>query len=128
LTPFADLLKRYRKVRQLRQAEVALLADIEQSYLSAMENGHKSAPSAAVFDRLCKALDLRDEEILKLDTYRTLSAASINVPCTTTIEGRRLAFQLMSSIDMLSDEGIELLAMTLTVLENKNSKENEMKD
>ena len=127
MTPFAELLKRYRKVRKLRQADVADKSNIEQSYLSALENGHKAAPSDRVLNRVCDTLQLNDNEKARLLAYRLLSASSIEIPITTTIEGRELLFALVPKLDRLSEEGIGAMMKMLIALENRQ-KENAMEN
>ncbi len=60
---FGVKLKQLRQHRELSQPELADAAQIEQSYLSKLENG-RSLPSAEVLARLMTALNLTMEELL----------------------------------------------------------------
>lgn len=58
----AGNLKHWRQVRRLTQPELAEKAEIEQSYLSKLENG-RSKPSEAVKERLAQALGIETETL-----------------------------------------------------------------
>jgi len=60
-----DIIKNLRIEKGLSQPEFSDLAQIEQSYLSKLEN-NKSTPSADMFDRLLKAFNLTIEEFISL--------------------------------------------------------------
>lgn len=57
-------LKHWRQVRGLTQPELAEKAEIEQSYLSKLENGH-SQPSEGVRDRLAEALEIDADTLMR---------------------------------------------------------------
>lgn len=57
-------LKHWRQVRGMTQPELAEKAEIEQSYLSKLENGH-SQPSEGVRDRLAVALGIDVDTLLR---------------------------------------------------------------
>lgn len=55
---FGTTLKRLRKARQLTQAEVALAAEVDASYISKLETGAAAhTPSVATLQRISRALD-----------------------------------------------------------------------
>jgi transcriptional regulator with XRE-family HTH domain len=60
-----DIIKNLRIEKGLSQPEFSELAQIEQSYLSKLEN-NKSTPSADMFDRLLEAFNLTIEEFASL--------------------------------------------------------------
>jgi transcriptional regulator with XRE-family HTH domain len=60
-----DIIKNLRIEKGLSQPEFSELAQIEQSYLSKLEN-NKSTPSADMFDRLLNAFNLTTEEFASL--------------------------------------------------------------
>ena len=60
----ADNLKHWRQVRGLTQPELAERAEIEQSYLSKLENDRSKA-SDAVLERLAAALEIDGETLAK---------------------------------------------------------------
>ncbi len=76
---FGDYLRQKREENGWTQPEAAARADIEQSYLSKMENG-KSYPSEDIFRRLERAYDLDMDELgqkvfsAELDKLREISS------------------------------------------------------
>ena len=60
-----DIIKNLRIEKGLSQPEFSELAQIEQSYLSKLEN-NKSTPSADMFDRLLNAFNLTIKEFVSL--------------------------------------------------------------
>ena len=60
-----DIIKNLRIEKGLSQPEFSELAQIEQSYLSKLEN-NKSTPSAEMFDRLLNAFNLTIKEFVSL--------------------------------------------------------------
>jgi len=59
----ADKLLQLRKSQGWTQANAAKIIDIQQSYLSKLENGHYT-PSADVIVKLCIAYKIKSEELL----------------------------------------------------------------
>lgn len=64
---FSDNLRTLRLTRGFTQPALAEIADIEQSYLSKLENG-RSKPSEDVLGRLASALDTTPEALANGDT------------------------------------------------------------
>lgn len=60
---FGEKLKKLRQQRELSQPDLAEAAQIEQSYLSKLENG-RSLPSSDVLERLMSALNVSLENLL----------------------------------------------------------------
>lgn len=85
----AENLKHWRQVRGLTQPELAERADIEQSYLSKLENGHSQA-SEAVRERLATALGIDTDTLLRSPSrnghIRRMSVAGV-VAATLLLSG-----------------------------------------
>ena len=56
-------LRRARQAAGLSQEQLAFRANLDRSYISQLENGHKS-PTVDVLFRLCEALGVKASEIL----------------------------------------------------------------
>lgn len=83
---FGEKLKQLRNARALSQPELAESAQIEQSYLSKLENG-RSSPSSDVLSKLIEALDVSIDELLDgIDDADTLSRLSANPQIGTHIQ------------------------------------------
>ncbi len=60
---FAQNLKKYRRIRRMSQEELAYAADIDRTYVSALERKVYSA-SLDVVASIAKALDVEPSELL----------------------------------------------------------------
>jgi transcriptional regulator with XRE-family HTH domain len=74
-----EKLKNLRAVHDWTQPELAAKANIEQSYLSRLENG-KGLPSAEVLDRLLGVFDLTPAAFLADDTHGQMAAQLSALP------------------------------------------------
>ncbi|PHS22939.1 MAG: hypothetical protein COA84_11865 [Robiginitomaculum sp.] len=74
-----EKLKNLRAVHDWTQPELAAKANIEQSYLSRLENG-KGLPSAEVLDRLLGVFQLSPAEFLADDTHGQMAAQLAALP------------------------------------------------
>ena len=102
---FEENLRTLRLARGLTQPMLAEKADIEQSYLSKLENG-RSKPSEDVLARLAQALEVKPdtlaqngdetEERLRRWKRARLSAAAVAVLVATFLTGRATAFYPLS--------------------------------
>ncbi len=63
----SEKLVQLRKRQNWTQANAAKIIDIQQSYLSKLENGHH-LPSHDVIGKLCKAYDIQERELLLGET------------------------------------------------------------
>jgi transcriptional regulator with XRE-family HTH domain len=56
--------RKMRKAKRLSQEELAFRAEIDRSYLSEVENGHKNL-SVTMLDQIAAALDVDMKELLE---------------------------------------------------------------
>jgi transcriptional regulator with XRE-family HTH domain len=70
---FGPALAAARRRKGYRQGELAKLADIDGSYLAALENGRRAAPSRRLQERLYEALGLDPVERARLQYKATVS-------------------------------------------------------
>ncbi|MEM9174460.1 MAG: helix-turn-helix domain-containing protein [Myxococcota bacterium] len=62
---FGEMLRTWRRIRDIRQADVAFRTGSSARHLSVLENG-KAMPSEALLDRLCDVLEIPPRERLLL--------------------------------------------------------------
>jgi len=62
-----DNIKKIREMKNLGVNELARNADMNASYLSAIEQNKKTNPSVKTLEKIAKALDVSSEEFLKTD-------------------------------------------------------------
>lgn len=124
----AENLKHWRQVRGLTQPELAERADIEQSYLSKLENGHSQA-SEAVRERLAAALGIDTDTLLRSPSrngqVRRMSLAGV-VATTLLVAGFTAGYlasdyelrkvnhdpERLVSVVSLAPEGIQVRGVT----------------
>jgi transcriptional regulator with XRE-family HTH domain len=58
-----DQLKKLRMERKLTQEQLSFAAEVDRTYISELENNHKS-PTLDVLFRLCAALKIRTSEFI----------------------------------------------------------------
>lgn len=59
---------KWRKIKGMSQKELSEKANINQSYLSALERHHKS-PTLKVYFRICTALEICPHRVMNYDFY-----------------------------------------------------------
>ena len=107
---FHENLRTLRLARGLTQPALAEKADIEQSYLSKLENG-RSQPSPEVLARIATALDITPEALANGDEHDTgprrwrwvwMSAAWLITLVIVFVIGRATAFYPLSFSQLVS--------------------------
>lgn len=63
---FANELRRLRNTRGVAQSDLARKLNIKPPYLCSVERLHRPAPGHAFIDRICAALELKEQEALGL--------------------------------------------------------------
>lgn len=61
-----ERLKMSRKVKEISLRDLAIKTGISEPYLVRLENNVITNPSVKTFNKICKALDLSDSDILKI--------------------------------------------------------------
>lgn len=80
----ADKLLQLRKAKGWTQANAANIIDIQQSYLSKLENGHY-VPSLEVVDKLCIAYQIKNSELLSLPNKQLKIYSFVSILLITSI-------------------------------------------
>ena len=120
MTPFGLMMRHYRAERNLTLNDQARALGVSIAYLSSLERGMKSRPSAALVDQICVWLGLIWDDA---ETLKSLAALSHPRPLLNTgnltPEATMLANLLAQNIDRLSAaqcrEITELLSDTLNL-------------
>jgi transcriptional regulator with XRE-family HTH domain len=109
MSPLAELLKRHRYERALRQEELAELVGCERSYVSALENDLNLTPPSKLVVRLAEALKLNQEEreewLAAVQRSRRRYIVSADMPPAAF----ELAYELIGQLDRLTSPQIEAL-------------------
>lgn len=120
MTPFGLMMRHYRAERNLTLNDQARALGVSIAYLSSLERGMKSRPSAALVDQICVWLGLIWDDAETLKSLASLSHP--RPPLNTgnlTPEATMLANLIAQNIDRLSAaqcrEITELLSDTLNL-------------
>lgn len=123
MTPFAELLRRYRKNRQYNQQELATLVGIDQSYLSALETGQKKSPSDELIQAIVETLELSEKETFKLKHFQKISSQNIIPPSNASLQELEFISALSNRLGGLSEDAIQAMHATLNAVSPKKVKE-----
>lgn len=80
INPYA--LRLVRRLRNLKQATIAVEAEISPSFLSELESGRKPRVSRETLDALMRALQLEPDDERAITRYRTLDELRAERECT----------------------------------------------
>jgi transcriptional regulator with XRE-family HTH domain len=113
MSPLAELLKRHRYARALRQEELAELVGCERSYVSALENDLNLTPPSKLVERLAEVLSLNQEEkeewLAAVQRSRRRYIVSADLPPAAF----ELAYELLGQLDCLTTSQIEAVRAVL---------------
>lgn len=113
MSPFADALRTLRFKLGLRQQELADLVGCDRSYLSALENDLKHAPSATFVGALCTALKLPDADAAALQRARDRSQRAYVVPADTPMQAYDFVFELFACLEGLNSLQVQAMRAVL---------------
>lgn len=104
VTPFGIYLRKLRLDHGEIMKDMARKFGVSSSFLSAVENGKKSAP-AGWLDKLCELYNLGKEERNEADYLISISQPSIKINLMDlSKEKKTLAFSLSDHIRNMNDE------------------------
>lgn len=113
MSPFAQLLRIQRTRRALRQQQLADLLGCKRSYVSALENDLKVAPSDDFVERVCVSLELTEAEAIELRRACACSRRRYDVPVDVPPEFFEVAHELFSRSDRLTQPHLNALLVLL---------------
>ena len=122
MTPFGAKLRALRAARGVLQRDMAAALEVSAAYLSALEHGHRGAPSAGLIHQICEYFGLIWDDADELKALAKLSRPRLRVNAAgltpeQTALGNRLARQLrnldpatVAEIHMLLDKTLPIKA------------------
>jgi transcriptional regulator with XRE-family HTH domain len=113
VSPFADALRNLRFKLGLRQQALADLVGCDRSYLSALENDLKHAPSAAFVQTLGAALKLSDADVAGLQRARERSQRAYVVPADTPMQAYDFVYELFACLEGLNSLQVQAMRAVL---------------
>ena len=121
MTPFGLMMRHYRTERNLTLKNQADALGVSIAYLSSLERGMKSKPSAALVDQICVWLGLIWDEA---ETLKSMAALSHPRPSldtgNLTPQATMLANLLAQNIDRLSGSECREISQLLAKKLNLN--------
>ncbi len=110
MTPFGARLRTLRAARRMTMAQLAAWLEVTPAYLSALEHGHRGAPSTGLVHQVCEAFGLIWDEADELNRLARLSHPRVTVDTAgLSPERTALANRLAQTIDRLPDETVAAL-------------------
>lgn len=80
MSPFSICIAEFRRIRCIRQKELAQRMGYEQSYISALEIGSKGPPTKEFIKKLADVLCLNEEEAARFMNAAAISERKILIP------------------------------------------------
>ena len=113
MTPFGARLRELRQSRGLTQKDMAAALQVSAPYLSALEHGHRAAPSFDFVQRVTGYFNVIWDEAEELQRLATLSNPKVSVDTSgLPPQATELANLLAQRIGALPDDKVgELLAV-----------------
>jgi transcriptional regulator with XRE-family HTH domain len=114
MTPFGNKLRELRRARKLTQQAMAQALNVSAAYLSALEHGHRSAPSFDFVQRVTGFLNVIWDEAEELQRLAQISDPKVTIN-TSGLSPRatELANLLARRIATLKDEDLNQLLKSL---------------
>ena len=115
---FGFTLRELRRAAKLTQRELANRIGVDFSYISKIENQRLPPPSADTIVEICRALEVKPEELLAL-------TGKIPTNVHRTLSGSRVAQEFLSEIHEmdLTDEEWKIMVKSLQELRRHNRDE-----
>jgi transcriptional regulator with XRE-family HTH domain len=105
LTPFGEKLRALRAARNVTQRDMAAALQVSPAYLSALEHGHRGAPSAGLIHQICGYFNLIWDDADELRLLARLSRPRLRLHAAgLTPEQTALANRLARGLRDLSPE------------------------
>lgn len=113
MSPFASILKKFRKKRGLKQNALAILLGYEASYISALERSEKGPPKQDFVQRLIRSLELTEDEQAELNNALIASRRQISLPAQASELEYELLHELEPQLGRLTPLQIQLFRLAL---------------
>ena len=92
-----------------------MLLGLEQSYLSALENGRIDFPKNGFKEKLIKQYDLSNNEVQQLNEAIKISKRHFLLPIDASEDAYEISNALFNQIDRLSNVQVSFIKLTLNM-------------
>ncbi|NVJ99307.1 MAG: helix-turn-helix transcriptional regulator [Alphaproteobacteria bacterium] len=115
MTPFGEKLRELRRIKGVKQAEMAAALDVSPAYLSALEHGNRGAPSWAFIQKVIQYFGLIWDEAEDLQELAHMSKPKVTIDTSGMDErATRAANLLARRIGRLNDRELDQLLAFLS--------------
>ena len=119
MTPFGARLRELRRSRSLTQKQMAASLNVSAAYLSALEHGHRAAPSFDFVQRVTGYFNVIWDEAEELQRLAALSDPKVSIDTSgLSPQATEIANLLAQRIGSMPAEKVERL---LSILKRKES-------
>jgi transcriptional regulator with XRE-family HTH domain len=110
MTPFGAKLRELRSGRRLTQKQMAAALNVSAAYLSALEHGHRAAPSFEFVQRVTGYFNIIWDEAEELQRLASISNPKISIDTSgLSPEATEIANQLAHRISSMTREELVCL-------------------
>jgi transcriptional regulator with XRE-family HTH domain len=110
MTPFGAKLRELRDSRGLTQKQMAAALNVSAAYLSALEHGHRAAPSFDLVQRVIGYFNVIWDDAEELQRLASISNPKISIDTSGLVpQATELANQLAQRIASMTREELESL-------------------
>ena len=110
MTPFGAKLRKLRGGRGLTQKQMAAALNVSAAYLSALEHGHRAAPSFEFVQRVTGYFNVIWDDAEELQRLASISNPKVSVDTSGLSPlATELANQLAQRISSMTEEQLEAL-------------------
>lgn len=126
MSPFSTTLKALREVRNLKQKEAAEMLGVEQSFISSLERGHKTAPKKGFIELVANKYQLTIQEIDCLGNALNISKHNYILSPKAPAEVFEIFNELEKQAIILNHNQINLMKLALGLEEIRPNQEPQM--
>jgi transcriptional regulator with XRE-family HTH domain len=114
MTPFGEKLRQLRRAKGVSQKEMAAALGVSAAYLSALEHGHRGAPSWPMVQKVIGYFNVIWDDASELEQLAWSSHPRVVLDTSGLSAGATaLANRLAEDIRMLDGEGVDQVARAL---------------
>lgn len=114
MSPAAKLLRCHREARGWNQQTASEKLGYEQSFISAIEGGHKPFPRKNFTEKVIRVFELTAEEADKFESAVMRSRRSLMLPASLDTNRFELAHNFIERLETLSLKEMEVIKVALT--------------
>jgi transcriptional regulator with XRE-family HTH domain len=114
MTPFGEKLRELRDSRGLTQKQMAAALNVSAAYLSALEHGHRAAPSFDFVQRVIGYFNVIWDDAEELQRLASISNPKVSIDTSGLVpQATELANRLAQRIGSMTGQELEAVLKTI---------------